>query len=91
MDQFLRGVAAAECLVVGLFFLRFFKRSQDRLFFFFSAAFVLLAADRIVLAALREQGRIDDEIPFWIRAVGYLVMIAGIIDKNLSDREGRKE
>lgn len=86
MEQFLRGIAAAGCLVVALFFLRFFRRSHDRLFLFFSVAFALLAADRVVLALVREH-ELPTEIPFWIRAFGYLVIIAGIVDKNLAGRE----
>jgi hypothetical protein len=83
MDQFLRGVTAAGCLTIGLFFLRFFQRDRDRLFMFFSLSFFLLAADRIALA-VASAGGITTAIPYWARAFAYLLITLAILDKNIS-------
>jgi hypothetical protein len=90
MDQFLRGAIVAGCLVVGLFFLRFHRRTSDRLFLFFALSFFLLSAERFMLAVLASyhvQGFIGN-IPYWVRAVAYLILIWGIVDKNLARRTG---
>jgi hypothetical protein len=123
MDQFLRGAIVTGCLVVGLFFLRFFRRSHDRLFLFFAFSFFLLAAERFMLAVVASydvpagavewvQGvaavadspkairqRLLDlrpdwigsfaNVPYWVRAFAYVLIIAGIVDKNLSGRRER--
>ena len=47
-DTFLSGAISMGFLVISLFFLRFWKRSGDRLFIFFSLAFLLLLVERIV-------------------------------------------
>lgn len=83
MDQFLRGLTAAGFLVIGMFFLRFFRRDRDRLFLFFALSFFLLAADRFMLGLAASYGAIT-VIPYWARAFAYLLIIAAIVDKNLS-------
>jgi hypothetical protein len=118
MDQFLRGAIVAGCLVVGLFFLRFFRRSRDRLFLFFALSFFLLAAERFMLAVIesynvpldagewvRAIAAVNDSpqsirerllelrprwirsfanVPYWVRAFAYLLIITGIVDKNIN-------
>jgi hypothetical protein len=46
----LLGAIAMASLVVALFFLRFWLRSRDSFFLFFSAAFLIEAVSRVVLA-----------------------------------------
>ncbi len=92
MDQFVRGAIVAGCLVVGLFFLRFFRRTWDRLFLFFALSFFLLAAERFMLALVAAYATSADitfwlhAFPYWVRAFAYLLIIVGIIDKNVSGR-----
>jgi hypothetical protein len=121
MDQFLRGAIVAGCLVIGLFFLRFHRRSRERLFLFFALSFFLLAAERFMLVVVASYdvpihaaqwvqivGEISHPpqtirqmllerrpewvpkfatVPYWVRAFAYLLIIAGIVDKNLARRE----
>ncbi len=47
---FLQGIAATGAWVAGLFFLRFWRDSRDRLFAFFGAAFWLLLASWTLLS-----------------------------------------
>ncbi len=86
MDQFLRGVIVAGCVVIGLFFLRFHQRSRDRLFLFFALSFFLLAAERFMLVMVNVYDA-PTNIPYWVRAFAYLLIIWGIVDKNLSKPE----
>lgn len=48
MFSFLSGLITAGFLVSGLFFIRFWVRSREPLFLAFAAAFMLLAANRVV-------------------------------------------
>ena len=89
MDQFLRGIAAAECVTIGLFFLRYFRRDRDRLFMFFSLSFFLLAADRIALATAAAYGE-STALPYWARAFAYLLIVVAIVDKNVSKADALK-
>jgi Family of unknown function (DUF5985) len=83
--DFLAGAATVGYGVAALFFLRFWRRTRDRLFFAFGAAFTLLAVNQ-VLAALLEAG--DERTPFVysLRVLGFALILWAIIDKNLIDR-----
>ena len=55
MEQFLMGAIAMASLVVALFFLRFWRKTGDRLFAIFALAFLLLGITRLGLAASQDQ------------------------------------
>jgi hypothetical protein len=82
MIDFLAGAAALGYALAAVFFLRFWRATRDRLFLAFAAAFALLAANQ-VLAALIEAG--DERTPFVysLRVLGFLLILAAIVDKNL--------
>ena len=74
----------AGYLVIGLFFLRFWRQSRDSLFGYFAAAFWLLAIQRLMLTLLS-----PDE-GLWIflyglRAFAFVLIIYAIIVKNRSE------
>ena len=81
MNQLLSGVIVTGYLVAGLFFLRFWKQSRDRLFAMFALAFWLLAAQRLALALTTQI--FEDVIWLYvIRLLAFLLILAAIIDKN---------
>ncbi|HEX2079515.1 MAG TPA: DUF5985 family protein [Longimicrobium sp.] len=86
MATFLAGAIAMAYLVAGLFFLKFWRRSGDRLFLAFSVSFALLAAQRAGLAAL-----VDDPeaaLPLYgVRALAFILILLAIIDKNRPGRD----
>jgi hypothetical protein len=66
--------------VAATFFLRFWRKTRDRLFGLFSLAFGVLALNWAALAFTR-----TDEIRTWlygVRLVAFLVILYAIIDKN---------
>jgi hypothetical protein len=68
-------------LVVGLFFLRFWKETTDRLFLIFGFAFWLLAVQRISLVLFA--GSADAEVYLYlIRLAAFVMIIIAILDKN---------
>jgi hypothetical protein len=80
-NQFLNGAIMFGFLVAGLFFLRFHHRTRERLFAMFSAAFFVLAFERIVLAGVDPAAEFSPYI-YLIRLTAYLLIIAAIVDKN---------
>lgn len=81
MNLFISGVLVAGYLIAGLFFLRFWRQSRDRLFALFAAAFWLLAAQRGALAAV-EHGSPESAWLYALRLVAFLLILAAVIDKN---------
>ena len=66
----------------GLFFLRFWRESRDRLFGFFALAFFLLAVNRLLLLFVPE----DSEMtlaPYLVRLLAFGIILAAIVDKNV--------
>lgn len=72
-------------LVPGLFFLKFWKQSRDRLFSLFALAFFILAGQRMALA-LTTQDSESVIFLYVVRLVAFLLILAAIIDKNRSLR-----
>ena len=88
MRTFAWGVLAMASLVASLFFLRYWRATRERLFAFFSVAFVGLTANWTVLAIINHP--VDEArqaYAYVIRLVAFVVLIVGIIDKNR--RSGR--
>ncbi|HKS25499.1 MAG TPA: DUF5985 family protein [Thermoanaerobaculia bacterium] len=77
MSMFLSGALTMGYAVAGLFFLRFWRDSHDRLFAFFSAAFWILAVQRTVVT-LWHVG----EAIYLFRALAFILIIIAIVDKN---------
>ena len=85
MIDFLAGAAALGYAIASVFFLRFWRRTADRLFLAFAAAFALLASNQ-VLATMLEAG--DERTPYvyTLRVLGFVLILAAIVDKNLRTR-----
>jgi hypothetical protein len=83
--DFLAGAVTLGYAVAAVFFLRFWRKTADRLFMSFGLAFVLLAVNQ-VLAAILEAG--DERTPYVysLRVLGFLLILWAIVDKNLSGR-----
>lgn len=79
--QFLWGALAMASWTAGLFFLRFWKLSHDRLFLFFFLAFWVLALNWVGLAVL-SWGPETHHYVFLLRLLAFVLIIAGVIDKN---------
>ena len=80
LNQFLLGVLVMASAAVGAFFLRFWRRTRDRLFLIFALAFWLLGLNWLLLAFVQA-----DETRTWLyllRLVAFCLIIYGIVDKN---------
>jgi hypothetical protein len=83
MNQVLSGVIIAGYAAAGLFFLRFWRDTRDRLFAIFATSFWLLCVQRILLSA-RPAGVTDENAAYLylIRLLAFVLILAGILDKN---------
>jgi hypothetical protein len=81
MEEFLMGAIAMASVVAGLFFLRFWRDTGDRLFLIFAAAFLLLATTRLGLALsqVQEEGHTHW---YWVRLIAFVLIVLAIVDKN---------
>lgn len=80
------GLLVAGYAVAGLFFLRFWRETRDRLFGIFAAAFWLLALQRIALSVTRDVAG-DQVMLYAIRLVAFVLIIVAIVDKNRGSAE----
>ena len=83
LNAFLNGAVCMANLVIALFFWRFWRRTHDQLFLFFTTAFYLLAAERILIAVFQTRPELNPWV-YSVRLVAYVVIIGGIIGKNRS-------
>ena len=81
MNELLSGLLVAEYATIALFFLRFWTASRDRLFVMFSAAFGVLAVQRLAIALTHE--RLESGGPLYLlRLGGFIWFIVAIVYNN---------
>jgi hypothetical protein len=85
MIAFLSGAVTMGFLVACLFFLRFWRKTSDRFFLAFAAAFLLLALNQALAQWI---GAADERVgyTYLLRVVAFVVILVAIVDKNLSSR-----
>ncbi|MBA3533300.1 MAG: hypothetical protein H0T73_15375 [Ardenticatenales bacterium] len=81
MYEFITGVIMMGYWVAGLFFLRYWHETRDRLFAFFCAAFWLLAIQRLMLVLTAEIVE-DVAYIYLIRLLAFVLILIAIVDKN---------
>ncbi len=81
--DFLSGAIAFGFLVAALFFLRFWKRTDDNLFLAFASAFALLGIGQ-ALQALANIPQEEHGSIYLIRLAAFLIILAAIFRKNRS-------
>jgi len=82
MIQMLWGATAMACVVIALFFARFYQRSRDGLFVAFAVGFALLAVNWVGLALMQAQSESRTYF-FIVRLAAFLVILGGIVHKNV--------
>jgi Family of unknown function (DUF5985) len=83
LNAVMLGAVVMASGIASLFFLKFWRQTRDRFFLFFSAAFALDAATRLLLALIPHS---DEQEPlFYIgRLITFVLIMAAIVDKNTS-------
>lgn len=86
MNDMLVGAIALASILVGLFFLRFWRSTRDRFFLYFACSFWIEGLNRIVsglTGALRE----DAPTYYLIRLAAYGLILLAIWEKNRPSRK----
>lgn len=87
--DFLAGAVACTYAVAGVFFLKFWRRTRDRLFLSFACAFALLAINQVLVDRID----VDDGhrgLVYLLRVVGFLLILYAIVAKNMEARRPRR-
>lgn len=84
---FVSGSIVMGYVVAGLFFLRFWQQTRDRLFLIFALAFFALGVQRLGLAVsvLPVEARTD---LYLVRLFAFLMILLAIVDKNRTSSKG---
>ena len=83
MIEFMSGAVTLGFAIGAVFFLRFWRRTADRLFLAFALAFFLLALNQALAQWL---GAADERAgyAYLLRVIGFVIILVAIVDKNLS-------
>lgn len=88
MIDYLAGAVTLGFVVAAMFFLRFWRRTADRLFFSFAIAFFLLALNQ-ALAQWLGAGHEHVGYTYLLRILGFVLILVAIIDKNVASEGGK--
>jgi hypothetical protein len=82
MIDFLDGALTLAYLVAGAYFLRFWRRTDERLFLYFAIAFALLAANQFWAFLL---GVADERTSYIyvLRILAFVIILFAIVGKNV--------
>jgi hypothetical protein len=82
---FLGGMLAMGYLVAATFFLRYWRRTRERLFVIFAVALLILAIQRLLLAV--NLAIIEDQTWYYgLRLLAFVLILFAIVDKNRAER-----
>ena len=81
MTEYLAGALTLSFLIAALFFLKFWRKTRDRLFVYFSIAFVLFAINQVATALL-ENDMERAGYAYILRVLGYMLILFAIVEKN---------
>jgi hypothetical protein len=85
MAAFAAGALTLGFLAIGLFFLKFWRRTGDGLFLAFAVAFALLAANQAVPVLFGIPSE-DQGYVYLLRLAAFLLIILAVLRKNLGRR-----
>lgn len=83
MYPLLNGALMAACFVAALIFLRSWRRTTDRLFVYFAAAFAVMGLERLILGVINVPETGTPTV-YLLRLTAFVLILIGIVDKNRS-------
>lgn len=86
--NFLAGACALAFLVAGVHFMKFWRKTRDRLFLAFAIAFWLLMLNQILTVFLGTSNESSGSV-YLLRVLGFILILAAIIDKNAFQKRRR--
>ncbi len=86
MSSFITGALTTGYLLLGLFFLKFWRRTRDRFFAYFACAFWLMAAGEGAFAIAGGNSENTSPSIYLLRLFGFILIIVAIVRKNVEAR-----
>jgi hypothetical protein len=87
-NQLVSGAILMGYLIAGLFFWRFWRETQDRLFAILAVSFWILAIQRL-LVAMAVSVFESEAYLYSIRLLAYVLILYAIVDKNRNNPKVR--
>jgi hypothetical protein len=81
MEQLLMGGIAVASAFVGLFFFRFWVRTRDRFFLYFTASFWIESVHRATLGLFADVTE-SNPVTYLVRVLAYGLILLAILHKN---------
>lgn len=85
LSAYVAGVLTLGFLTIGLFFLKFWRKTKDRLFLAFAVAFALLAANAAIPVLLKIPSE-NQSYVYLLRLAAFVLIIAAVLRKNFGRR-----
>jgi len=82
LNALILGAVGMASFTAGMFFIRFWVQTRDRLFLAFAAAFGIDAGTRVALATAAIAGEENEPLIYIGRLISFLIILVGIVDKN---------
>jgi len=86
IPNFLGGAIVFGYVLIGLFFLKFWKRTRDAFFGYFAFAFFVLGIGRIIEAIVRTQEAATPAV-YLFRLLAFVIIVFAIMHKNLASKK----
>jgi len=83
LQSFLLGFIFATSLVAGVFFLKFWWRTRDRLFLAFALAFTIEGLNRLAFLSIPDPSGVHPVV-YLVRFLAFLLIVVAIVGKNRS-------
>jgi membrane-associated PAP2 superfamily phosphatase len=90
MNDFLSGAIMMGFAVAGLFFCRYYRRTRDRLFAIFAAAFFLMSLNRWMIAMSSTRDELWT-LFYLVRLLAFVLILVAILDKNRAGSRGGQQ
>ena len=81
MYLFMSGAIMMACWVAALCFLKFLRKTGDRLFAIFALAFFMMGLERLVLSLYGAPNEADPLV-YVVRLLAFLLISYAVVDKN---------
>ena len=82
MIQFLAGAVTIGYIMAAVHFLRFWRKTSDRLFVSFALAFLLFALNQFLISILWAAEE-RNSYAYILRILGFMLILVAIVDKNM--------
>lgn len=88
IEGFLLGVIVTSSITAGAFFIKFWRRTGDRLFLAFGAAFFIEGLNRVAFLLVDRPSEGSPAI-YVVRLLAFSLILAAIVSKNLGSTRSR--